>query len=209
MMTTPDIYWIVVTGVRHSGQTTFLQTAADVTQYRDRRDMSIIDKDEYVQARNALRIWSARFLATGAAGAVDETALIDRYQNSLLVGELAVDDDTYMCLYEAPTTHYDAVGEALEQGLLGVVVMVDSTAPETFAQVPRIIDSVSETDVPCVVAANKQDLPNAVNAADVTVLLNLQHRGASVVPCVATQRQSVKEVLLTLLHRLQSDAATS
>lgn len=210
---TPDTYWIVVTGVRRSGQTTFVQTAADVTDYRDRRDMSIIDKEEYTHARNALRIWSVRFLATGEGGATGELDLIERYHNSLLVGELALDDDTFLCLYEAPpTTRFDASWEALEQGLLGAVVMVDSTAPETFAAVPRIVATVEETGVPCVVAANKQDLPHAVAAPDVTMLLNLEKQGAGdvpVVPCVAKQRQSVKTVLLTLLHRLQSDAARS
>lgn len=204
-----QVYWIVVTGTNHSGQTTFVSTAAEKTVYRDRRNMGVIPKEEFMQARNAMRIWSARYLATGEEGTPEERERIDRYHNSLLVGEMTIDAGMYVCLYEAPpSSRFDESWTALDHSLLGVVVLVDSTAPETFKEVPRIIDTVTETDAPFVVAANKQDLPGAVPVDDLRVLLNLPT--TPVVPCVATERPSVKGVLLALLHRLrQSHSAGS
>ncbi|MEL6270400.1 MAG: ADP-ribosylation factor-like protein [Chloroflexota bacterium] len=201
-----DIYWIVVTGMPQSGQTTFLHTASERSTYRDRRDMSLITKQDYLEARNAMRIWSARYLATGEEGNADERYMIDRYQNSLLVGELTVEAGMYVCLYEAPPSNrFDASWEVLEQGLLGIVMLMDSTAPERFKDVPRVIETITESDVPFVVAANKQDLPNAVPVDDLCVLLDTGH--TPVIPCVANDRKSVKAVLLALLERLQEQDA--
>ncbi|MEM6282717.1 MAG: ADP-ribosylation factor-like protein [Chloroflexota bacterium] len=197
-----DIYWIVVTGMPDSGQTTFLNTAAERSTYRDRRDMSVISKQDYTDARNAMRIWSARYLQTGEEGDAEERYLIDRYQNSLLVGELTIEAGMYVCLYESPPSNrFDASWEVLEQGLLGIVMLMDSAAPETFKDVPRVIDTITESDVPFVVAANKQDLPHAVPADDLRVLLDMGN--TPVIPCVANDRKSVKAVLLALLERLQ------
>ncbi len=206
MSTSSDIYWIVITGANNSGQTTFVQTAAERAAYRDRRNMSLIPQAEYNAARDAMQSWSARFLSTGDEGDPTERDMIDRYQNSLLVGELTVDRGTYVCLYESsPSTRFDASWESLQSGLLGVVIMMDSTTTETFNEVQRVVETIQESEVPYVVAANKQDLPDAVPADDIRVLLNLQT--VPIVPCIANERDSVKQVLITLLHRLQASAS--
>lgn len=196
-----DLYWIVITGTKGSGQSTFVQTASERTAYRDRRDMSIISKDEYQVAQDSMSIWSARYLATGHEGDEIERELIDRYQNCLLVGELAVDRDIYVIMYESSSRRFDEDWEALQSELLGVVVLVDSTAPETFAEATRLIDLVCESDVPFVVAANKQDLPGAVPTEDLKLLLKVEE--APVMGCVATHREPIKKVLLQLLHSLR------
>lgn len=205
-----QVYWIVVTGVNGSGQTTFVNTAAQKTVYRDRRNMGLIPKQNYFEARNAMRIWSARYLATGEEGTPEERDLIDRYHNSLLVGELTVDAGMYVCLYEAPpSSRFDASWRAIDHNLLGMVVLMDSAAPETFKEIPGVVETVRETDIPFVVAANKQDLPGAVPVNDLSLLLNMGE-DTPIVPCVATERAAVKGVLLELLHHLrQSHGAES
>jgi signal recognition particle receptor subunit beta len=112
----------------------------------------------------------------------------------------------YVCLYESsPSTRFDISWQALEQGLLGIVMLMDSSAPETFKEVPRVVETIAEGDVPFVIAANKQDLQGAVSTNDLRLLLNLGD--IPIVPCVATKRSAVKNVLLTLLNRLDKEGA--
>jgi signal recognition particle receptor subunit beta len=58
-------------------------------------------------------------------------------------------------------------------------------------------------DVPFVVAANKQDDPTALPLDYIRRRLGLSE-DIPVLSCVATNRESVKEVLLTLLDRIYS-----
>ena len=81
-----------------------------------------------------------------------------------------------------------------------VLILVDSTRPETFRETNRIIDFfVSYRDTPYVVAANKQDKPNAWSPDELRLALRLPPH-IKVLPCVAAERESVKNVLLELLY---------
>jgi signal recognition particle receptor subunit beta len=89
-------------------------------------------------------------------------------------------------------------------GCLGYVVMVDSTRPGHLAETQRLMLRFAEiTDAPFVVAANKQDdeaaLPLSYLRRRLGVPLDIP-----VLPCVATERASVKAVLLGLLKHIAS-----
>ncbi|MEO0563969.1 MAG: hypothetical protein AAF125_17830 [Chloroflexota bacterium] len=200
----PQIYWIVVTGTARAGQTTFVDTASETSAYRDRRDMDLIPSDDYDAARAATEQWTAHNLATGETGDVFLLEQVDRFQNSLFVGELTVSDDVFICLYEAPpSARFDGSWEALADGLLGIVAIVDATAPETFREATAVVDTLHDSGVPFIIAANKQDLPGAVAPADLAVLLRTD---VPVLPCVALDLNSIKGVLLNLLLLLRVDA---
>ncbi len=52
-----------------------------------------------------------------------------------------------------------------------------------------------------VVAANKQDLPDAWSPEDLRIALNIDN-GIKVLPCVALDKECVKTVLLELLYTI-------
>jgi signal recognition particle receptor subunit beta len=84
--------------------------------------------------------------------------------------------------------------------MLGLVILVDSTRPETFRETNRIIDFfVSYRDTPYVIAANKQDKPNAWSPEELRLALRLPPH-VKVLPCTASDRESVKTILLELLE---------
>jgi len=86
--------------------------------------------------------------------------------------------------------------------MLGFVVMVDSTRPETFREAQRILDTFrAYSPVPYIVAANKQDMKDAWPPDDLRIVLKIEP-GIKVVPCIARNRESVKQVLLELLYSI-------
>jgi len=116
-------------------------------------------------------------------------------------GTIAINDELILYLFGTPgQERFDYMWEHLAMGCLGYIVMVDSCRPAKFAETINLMERFSRiTDSPFVVAANKQDDPAALPPAYVRRRLNLPH-SVRVIPCVATSRDSVKNVLLTLLE---------
>jgi signal recognition particle receptor subunit beta len=86
--------------------------------------------------------------------------------------------------------------------MLGFVVMVDSTKPETFREAKRILETFEGyAATPYVVAANKQDMEDAWEPEDLRIILRLKPE-VKILPCVATDKESVKNVLLELLYSI-------
>ncbi len=86
--------------------------------------------------------------------------------------------------------------------MLGFVVMVDSARPETFREAKIILETFrAYAPTPYVVAANKQDHPEAWSPQDLRIALRLDDR-IKLLPCVATDKESVKNVLLELLYAI-------
>jgi signal recognition particle receptor subunit beta len=56
-------------------------------------------------------------------------------------------------------------------------------------------------ETPYVVAANKQDLPDAWSPGDVRIALRID-KNIKVLGCVARDKETVKEVLLELLYSI-------
>lgn len=86
----------------------------------------------------------------------------------------------------------------------GFVVMVDSSRPQTFGEFLSIVYTIRgfHADAPLVVAANRQDRPNAWSATDLQLGLGI--RDIAVMPCVAHDRNSVRDVVVELLHQILS-----
>lgn len=89
---------------------------------------------------------------------------------------------------------------ANEKGGLGIIYLVDSAQPVTFREARSIFETFQAYSLlPCIVAANKQDKPDAVSTSDLRYILRIPDE-IPVVPCVATDYDSVKQVLLALLE---------
>jgi uncharacterized protein len=118
-------------------------------------------------------------------------------------GRITVDDDLVLYLFGTPgQRRFDFMWEILAEGMLGFVVMVDSTKPETFREAKTILETFKAyAPTPYVVAANKQDMEQAWNIDDLRIALRIEE-GVKLLPCVASDKESVKSVLLELLYAI-------
>jgi small GTP-binding protein len=121
-------------------------------------------------------------------------------------GRITVDDDLVLYLFGTPgQRRFDFMWEILSEGMLGFVVMVDSTRPETFREARSILETFrAYAPTPYVVAANKQDMKDAWEIDDMRHALRLDSK-VKLVPCTATDRDAVKAILLELLYGILSE----
>ncbi len=121
-------------------------------------------------------------------------------------GRITVDDDLVLYLFGTPgQRRFDFMWEILSEGMLGFVVMVDSTRPETFREARSILETFrAYAPTPYVVAANKQDMKDAWEVGDMRHALRLDTK-VKLVPCTATDRDSVKAILLELLYSILNE----
>jgi signal recognition particle receptor subunit beta len=90
--------------------------------------------------------------------------------------------------------------EILGEGMLGYVLMLDASRPESADEARTILEAFRRmARVPYVVALNRSDGLDPAEEARVREILDLEPEIA-VVPCDATDRESVKAVLLALLY---------
>jgi hypothetical protein len=120
-----------------------------------------------------------------------------------------VDEDLVLYLFGTPgQKRFDFMWEILSEGMLGFIVMVDSTRPETFREARSILETFrAYAPTPYVVTANKQDLKDAWDLEDMRHVLRLDSK-VKLLPCVATKRDTVKEVLLELLYSILEEMET-
>jgi hypothetical protein len=138
----------------------------------------------------------------------DATARIKRETTVAMdFGRITIDDDLVLYLFGTPgQRRFDFMWEILSEGMLGFIVLIDSVRPETFREARRILDTFrSYSATPYVVAANKQDLEDAWSPEDLRIALKMSP-DVKMVPCVATDKESVKKVLLELLYGILETA---
>ncbi|MEZ0323603.1 MAG: ATP/GTP-binding protein [Hydrogenothermaceae bacterium] len=118
-------------------------------------------------------------------------------------GRIKIDDEYTLYLFGTPgQSRFDFMWDVLGKGMVGLVVLVDSTDPATFHEARRIINYFeARYPAPFVVGCNKQDLKGAWSPEDIRTALDLGD-DVKVLPLVATDKESVKKVLLTLLDEI-------
>ncbi len=118
-------------------------------------------------------------------------------------GRITVDDELVLYLFGTPgQRRFDFMWEILSEGMLGFIIMVDSTRPETFREAKRILSTFRQyASTPFVIAANKQDLPDAWEPNDLKIILRLDSH-TKILPCIAFDKESVKNILLELLYSI-------
>jgi small GTP-binding protein len=134
----------------------------------------------------------------------DQTARVKRETTVAMdFGRITVDEDLVLYLFGTPgQKRFDFMWEILSEGMLGFVVLVDSVRPETFREARRILDIFrGYATTPYVVAANKQDMQDAWTPEDLRIALKVRPK-IKMLPCVATDKESVKNVLLELLYTI-------
>ena len=92
----------------------------------------------------------------------------------------------------------------LSKNTQGFVFLLDSTAPDMWKDTVRQIDMLARyAEVPYIIAANKQDLPNALGVSMVRERLGVE-RDVHIVPCIAKDRGVVTETIEVLLSKIDS-----
>src|SRR5512135_773813 len=138
-------------------------------------------KTEFIQSVSEIDVVSTeRKISTAAERSVKESTTV-----AMDFGRITVDEDLVLYLFGTPgQRRFDFMWEILSEGMLGFVVMVDSVRPETFREARTILDTFrSYSATPFVVAANKQDEPDAWSPEDVKIALALDGN-VKVLPCI-------------------------
>lgn len=155
-------------------------------------------KTQFVRAISEIDVVSTERNISTQAERVKETTTV-----AMDFGRITVDDDLVLYLFGTPgQRRFDFMWEILSEGMLGFVVVVDSTRPETFREAKSILETFrAYAPTPYVVAANKQDMADAWAVDDLRIALKLDEH-VKMLPCVSTERESVKNVLLELLYSI-------
>jgi signal recognition particle receptor subunit beta len=155
-------------------------------------------KTQFIQSISEIDVVGTERKITSA-----EERIKDQTTVAMDFGRITIDTDLVLYLFGTPgQRRFDFMWEVLSEGMLGFVVMVDSTRPETFREARRILDTFrSFSPTPYVVAANRQDSEDAWMPGDLRIVLKIDP-DVKVLPCVALDKESVKQVLLELLYSI-------
>lgn len=161
-----NTYKVVVTGPFNVGKTEFIRTISDIPIVSTERRIT-----DHLRATK------------------EETTVAMDY------GQVRLSDDIFH-LYGTPgQPRFDFMWDILAKEMDAFLVLVDSSDRETFLQAKQLLRIFSRKDrVPCLVVANKQDVDNALPVPTIAKVLSLKS-DIPVVPCIATQKRSVRKVL--------------
>ena len=161
-------------------------------------------KTQFIQSVSEIDVVSTERKISTEAERVKETTTV-----AMDFGRITVDDDLVLYLFGTPgQKRFDFMWEILSEGMLGFIVMVDSSRPETFREAKGILQTFrAYAPTPYVVAANKQDKDDAWSVEDLRIALRLDSK-VKMLPCTAADKESVKKVLLELLYSILEEMKT-
>ncbi len=162
-------------------------------------------KTEFIRSVSEIDVVSTERKISSLAEKVKDTTTV-----AMDFGRITVDNDLVLYLFGTPgQRRFDFMWEILSEGMLGFIVMVDSTRPETFREARSILETFrAYAPTPYVVAANKQDREDAWDLEDMRIALRLDPK-IKFLTCVATDKESVKTVLLELLYSILAEMETT
>jgi signal recognition particle receptor subunit beta len=99
--------------------------------------------------------------------------------------------------------------EILGEGMLGYVLLLDANRPDSLTEAVGILDAFRRmARVPFVVALNRTTGVDEVEEARIRQTLGID-ASVALVPCDATDKESVKAVLLALLYSVLDEVETA
>jgi small GTP-binding protein len=163
---------IVVTGPFAAGKTTLIRTISEITVLSTEKDIS-----DSSRSRKA-----------------ETTVAMD-------FGRITIDRDLVLYLFGTPgQDRFDFMWEILGEGMLGYVLLVDADRPDSVEEAVGILAAFRKmAPVPYVVALNRSSALEPADEERLRTALDLAAE-VPIVPCDATDRESVKSVLLALLY---------
>jgi len=165
---------VVITGPFNAGKTTFIKSVSEITVLSTERQVSDVSGE----------------------GRGETTVAMD-------FGRITISEDVVLYLFGTPgQERFSFMWETLSEGMLGFVLLVDISDSDSFSDATAMIQFFREmSDVPFVVAANKvapDDLDLIRFAREQLALED----SIPLLPLDARDRDSVKSVLLGLMHRI-------
>ena len=167
-------YKVIVTGPFNSGKTAFVSTISDIAVVTTEKKITTEDR-----------------------GIKSETTVAMDY------GRVEIDGRILHLSGTPGQTRFNFMWDILAREMNAFIVLVDSTDRPSFPDAAELINLFSSFhSVPYLVAANKSDLPGAT--------LEEVRRGTSagqdvtVMPCIATQKTSVRRVLLQVIELIEA-----
>ncbi|TAL22575.1 MAG: GTP-binding protein [Frankiales bacterium] len=163
---------IVVTGPFSAGKTTLIRTISEITVLSTEKDIT-----DHTRSRKA-----------------ETTVAMD-------FGRITIDRDLVLYLFGTPgQDRFDFMWEILGEGMLGYILLVDADRQDSLEEAVGILAAFRKmARVPFVVALNRSSGIEPSDEEKVRSVLELDE-DVPVVPCDATDRESVKSVLLALLY---------
>lgn len=155
-------------------------------------------KTEFIRSISEIDVVSTERKISSEKERVKETTTV-----AMDFGRITVDKELVLYLFGTPgQKRFDFMWEILSEGMLGFIVMVDSSRPETFREARSILETFrAYAPTPYVVAANKQDQSDAWEIDDMRIALRLESR-VKLLNCIAIERGVVKSIILELLYSI-------
>ena len=163
---------VVITGPFAAGKTTLIRTISEITVLSTERGIT-----DSTRSRKA-----------------ETTVAMD-------FGRITIDRDLVLYLFGTPgQERFDFMWEILGEGMLGYVLLVDAERPDSLEEAVGILGAFRRmARVPFVVALNRSAGMDQQQEDEIRQQLGLEPEVA-LLACDATDKESVKAVLLALLY---------
>jgi small GTP-binding protein len=163
---------VVVTGPFAAGKTTLIRTISEITVLSTERGVT----DE-TRRRKA-----------------ETTVAMD-------FGRITIDRDLVLYLFGTPgQDRFDFMWEILGEGMIGYLLLVDASREDSIQEAASILEAFRKmARVPYVVGINRGSADDHLLVESVRSRLEIPS-DVAILPCDATDKESVKNVLLALLY---------
>jgi hypothetical protein len=163
---------VVVTGPFAAGKTTLIRTISEITVLSTERGVT----DE-TRRRKA-----------------ETTVAMD-------FGRITIDRDLVLYLFGTPgQDRFDFMWEILGEGMIGYLLLVDASREDSIQEAASILEAFRKmARVPYVVGINRGSTDDHLLVESVRSRLEIPS-DVAILPCDATDKESVKNVLLALLY---------
>jgi small GTP-binding protein len=163
---------VVVTGPFSAGKTTLIRTISEITVLSTERGIT-----DSTRKRKA-----------------ETTVAMD-------FGRITIDRDLVLYLFGTPgQDRFDFMWEILGEGMIGYLLLVDAEREDSIQEAAGILDAFrTMARVPFVVGLNRAAADDHLLVESVRSRLEIPS-DIAILPCDATDKESVKNVLLALLY---------
>jgi hypothetical protein len=163
---------VVVTGPFAAGKTTLIRTISEITVLSTERGIT-----DSTRKRKA-----------------ETTVAMD-------FGRITIDRDLVLYLFGTPgQDRFDFMWEILGEGMIGYLLLVDAAREDSIQEAAGILDAFrTMARVPFVVGLNRAGNDDHLLVESVRSRLEIPS-DIAILPCDATDKESVKNVLLALLY---------
>ncbi|MCP4543117.1 MAG: GTP-binding protein [Chloroflexi bacterium] len=164
-----NVYKVVVTGPFNVGKTEFVRTISDIPIVSTERRIT----DDLVSTKK-------------------ETTVAMDY------GHVKVDDDMFHLHGTPGQPRFDFMWEILSKEMHAYLLLVDSSRLESLFDAKKLLRTFGRKgNAPCMIVANKQDMESVLSTEEIRKRLGLDEE-TLIVPCVATEKEKVRDVMKKL-----------